>query len=246
MVPRVRTILLGLALCAPAGLAGAADFVVVKSEGADLAVGQAVDGATPLTLKSGQRVVLIGATGQTIRLRGPWDKAPATDAATAPAPDAATALKALLTRSLARSENTAAVRAASPQVMPPEPWLLDVSHDGDRCLPENSPVIFWRPGGAGADAALSLSPSDRAWEVRIAWPEGTDRLRLPPTLIPRTAFFNHASYLVAQDGKTARITLVAIPRAASTDAMRAAWMIEEGCHAQAQALLRLALRQSAH
>ncbi len=226
-----------LTLFASASPAAASNLVVVKSSGIDLPVGLAVAPDKPLTLKDGEQVVLIAPDGRTVRLRGPWDKPPISGSAAAN-PDVKQALKALLTQTLARSQSVGVVRDTSAQVLPPEPWLLDVSHDGNRCLPENSPVVFWRPpGGLGHDA-LSISPRGGAWEVRIDWPERTDRLLLPKTLLPRKALFNHSTYVVGLSGRNAEITLISIPAAADNDAMRAAWMIEEGCDIQAQALLR--------
>jgi hypothetical protein len=226
-----------LALVALARPVVAADLVVVNSSGIDLAVGQAVDGSKALTLKEGERIVLIAPSGQIVRLHGPWDAPPLAGSATAN-PDVKVALKALLTQSLARTESVGVVRRTSGQVTPPEPWLLDVSRDGNRCLPENRPIMFWRPDGGAAHDALSISPRNGVWEVRIDWPQGADRLRLPPSLLPRKALFNHSTYVVGLSGRNAEITLISIPAAASNDAMRAAWMIEEGCDVQAQALLR--------
>jgi len=229
--------ILVLALPAFATEVAAADLVVVKSSGIDLPAGQAVNPGKPLVLKGGEQVVLIAPNGQIVRLRGPWDKPPVSGSAAA-SPDVRAALKALLTQNLARSQSVGAVRDTSPQVVPPEPWLIDVTHDGNRCLLENRPVMFWRPHGRDAHDFLSISPRNGAWEVRLDWPGGTDRLQLPPTLLPRKALFNHSTYVIGVSGKNAEITLISIPIAAGNDAMRAGWMIEEGCDMQAQALLR--------
>jgi hypothetical protein len=224
-------VLLAAGLMAPQP-AAAADLVVVSSRGVDLKAGQAVDGSQPLLLKDGQQVELIAPSGQLIKLHGPWDKPPIAEGA-ADAPDATVALKALLTQNLARSQSVGVVRGTTAQVVPPEPWLLDITHVGIRCLPENREVVFWRPDGNGA-AALSVEPYDRSWRARAAWPAGSDRLPMPRSL-PLT---NRSTYIVGLNGKATTITLVTVPAAASNDAMRAAWMIQEGCDTQAQALLQ--------
>ena len=226
-------IAISLLLCGPRP-AAAADLVVVESRGIALQAGQAVDGSKPLTLKDGQEVVLIAPTGQMVKLHGPWDKPPLGGEAAAN-PDVGTALKALLTQSLARSDRVGAVRGAAAEIVPPDPWLLDVTHVGVRCVPEHGQVVFWRPDAGGA-APLSVEPYDRSWRARAQWPAGADRLVVPRTL-PLT---NRSTYIVSLSGKDHAITLVTIPAAASNDAMRAAWMIEAGCDAQAQALLRRA------
>ncbi len=58
-----------------------------------------------------------------------------------------------------------------------------------------------------------------------------------PGTVPLT---NRSTYIVGLNGTNTSITLVTIPAAASNDAMRAAWMMQEGCDAQAQALLQSA------
>jgi hypothetical protein len=222
------------ALLVTARPAAAVDLVVVSSRGIDLKAGQAIDGAQPLVLKDGQQVELIAPTGQLIKLHGPWDRPPIAESATN-APDVTDALKALLTQNLARRESVGVVRGTNAQIVPPGPWLLDITHVGIRCVPESSQIVFWRPGGGGA-AALSVEPYDRSWRARAEWPAGADRMAMPGTL-PLT---NRSTYIVSLNGKNIPVTLVTIPAAASNDAMRAAWMIQEGCDAQAQALLQSA------
>jgi len=218
------------------GQAAAADLVVVESRGADLKPGQAVDATKPLTLKEGQQVILISPAGKTIKLRGPWDRPPLGDAADT-SPDVAAALNALITQKLARSDKVGVVRSGGDgEVVPPEPWLLDVTHVGNRCLPENSPVTFWRPAGGNGATRLVVTPYDRSWQARAEWPAGADRLVVPRTL----PLHNRATYIVTVGGKETAITLITIPAAVSNDAMRAGWMIEAGCDPQAQALLRRA------
>ncbi len=212
--------------------AAAADLVVVTSRGVNLKAGQAVDGAQPLVLKEGQQVELIAPTGQLIKLHGPWDKPPIAQGA-ADAPDASAALKALLTANLARSESVGVVRGAPAQVVPPDPWLLDVTHVGIRCVPENRQVVFWRPNRGGA-AAVTIEPYDRSWRARAQWPAGADRMAVPASL----PLANRSTYIVGLNGKDIPITLVTVPAAASNDAMRAAWLMQQGCDAQAQALLQ--------
>jgi hypothetical protein len=233
MKRRTLTLLVA-SLLISAQLATAADLVVVTSRGVNLKAGQAVDGAQPLVLKEGQQVELIAPTGQLIRLHGPWDKPPMAEGA-ADAPDASVALKALLTANLARSESVGVVRGAPTQVVPPDPWLLDVTHVGIRCVPENRQVVFWRPNRGGA-AAVTVEPYDRSWRARAQWPAGADRMAVPASL----PLANRSTYIVGLNGKDIPITLVTVPAAASNDAMRAAWMMQQGCDAQAQALLQSA------
>lgn len=236
MSPILRIVgLAALALLAAPGPAAAADLVVVESRGIALQPGQAVDGGKPLALKEGQQVVLIAPTGQMIKLHGPWDKPPIADGAVAD-PDVGTALKALLTQNLEKSEKVGVVRGAVADIVPPDPWLVDVTHVGIRCVPANGQIVLWRPQGGSSAAPLSIQPFDRSWRARAEWPAGADRLPMPRRL-PLT---NRSTYIVELNGKNTSITLVTVPAAASNDAMRAAWMIQQGCGAQAQSLLQRA------
>src|SRR5277367_3899308 len=136
--------------------AHATDLVVVDARGIDLKPGQAIDGGQTLALKAGQQVTLISPAGKTIKLRGPWDAPPLGNSADA-TPDVGAALRALVTQNLARSGEVGVVRGGDKDVVPPEPWLLDITHVGTRCLLENTPATFWRPGG-GPAARLSITP----------------------------------------------------------------------------------------
>jgi hypothetical protein len=139
----------------------------------------------------------------------------------------------LVNATLARSDRVGVVRGAGDEVVPPAPWLVDITHVGNRCLPPASPITFWRPG-AGAAVPLTIAPSDRSWIARAEWPTGADRIQIPSTIPLR----DRSTYLVNLDGKETAITLVIIPDAISNDAMRVGWMMEAGCATQAQALLK--------
>lgn len=210
----------------------AADLVVVESRGIDLKPGTQIDGEKPLALKDGQVVTLISPSGEIIKLHGPMSGAPAPGAGGSSV-DVKGALKTLVTQELADNSELGVVRGAAEDPVPPEPWLVDVTHDGARCLPVNSPIVFWRPGGGGADA-VTIAPYDRSWLVRARWQAGSDRLLITDKVPLRT----RSTYMVRVGKKETAITLVMIPAAVSNDAMRAAWMIEVGCVSQVKSLLQ--------
>ena len=234
---RLVTMLVAFALVFGGSPALAADMVVVESRGIDLKPGQTFDGSKPLVLKEGQQVTLISPAGKTIKLRGPTE--PQTiglslgESGGETSLDIPAALNALMTQKLTRSATIGAVRSGGDEVAPSEPWLLDVTHGGHRCLPENGTVTFWRPTAVPVSARLVLTPSDRSWQAKAEWPAGSDRMVIPKTLPLR----NGTTYLVTLGGKEAAITLITIPAAVSNDAMRVGWMMEAGCALQAQALL---------
>jgi hypothetical protein len=208
-----------------------ADLVVIEARGVPVQAGQVIDDSKPLVLKEGQRITLIAANGSTLKLRGPYDQAPGS-AAGGGGPGVVDALKALIVQKDSRTSDVGVVRAGAEAAKLPEPWLLDVSRPGIRCVRDGDPIVFWRPVSA-TTANLTITSLDKSWKIATTWPSGADRLVVPPNLPVQRP----ATYLVDLDATESAITVNSIPGAVSSDAMRAAWMIEKGCQAQAEALL---------
>jgi hypothetical protein len=219
--------LLGLmAIALPA--AAKVDMVVMEARGVRLQQGQVIDGSTNLTLTEGQQVSLMTQDGKVIKLRGPFDKPPAPgDAATA---DVKTALLSLVAQESQR-ERAGVIRGGPGMVVPPEPWVVDVSGPGLRCLQADAIITLWRPD-ASATQSVEVAPNDRSWKADVDWQAGSDRLSLTHNVPLR----RRTPYVVRVGGKEVTITLVSLPVALSNDAMRAAFMMENGCDAQAKAL----------
>ena len=213
--------------------ARAGDLVVIEARGLPLQAGQVIDDTKPLVLKEGQRVTLIAANGNTLKLRGPYDQAPGAGEGGAGA-GLSDALQALIVQKQSRTSDVGVVRAGGEAAKLPEPWLLDVSRPGNLCIRDGDEIVFWRPA-ASATANLSISPLDKSWKIVTTWPGGADRLVIPTTL----PIQGHTTYLIELDEIKSAITLNNIPAAVGSNAMRAAFMIEKGCQAQAEALLAL-------
>ena len=213
-------------------LAAAESFVVVEARGVDLLPGAAVDGGQPLALGQGQEVVLISASGRMLKLIGPYNQAPGAQGAES-GTDVVGALKSLVVSQGPRSGSVGLVRGAEGEVVPPQPWLVDVTHAGNRCVREGEPIVFWRPSDTSA-ATLAIMPYDRSWRIRADWPAGAHEA-VAPKSVP---FHDDATYMISLNGTERTINLITIPATVSTDEMRAGWMVEKGCQAQAQALAR--------
>jgi hypothetical protein len=220
-----------LALAWPAALAEAGQLIVVESRGIALHAGQTIDDAAPLVLRQGQHVTLINVDGITVKVDGPYDKPPVFGGSGG---TGANALAALLTQTGARTGEVGVTRAGSEIVTLPEPWLIDVSRNGQVCLNGAAPPVFWREDSRAA-ATLSVTPGDRSWKAQATWPAGADRLSVTGDL----PIHNGATYGVSlgRDAESA-LTLHVLPAALQSDAMRASWMAYLGCEAQAEALLR--------
>lgn len=221
---------LALALCliALSHTALAQSVVVIAARGIALRPGARLDSSQALTLMQGQHVTLISVTGETIKLDGPFTGSPGGQGL---APAQRSALGALISERDARISSVGTVRGGVPLAPLPDPWLIDASHAGFGCVMEGTPPIFWRPDAA-AQSTLSVMPDDRSWMVSAQWAPGVERLTLKQGV--RTG----ANYYVTFNGTESAIRIEEVPAALENDSMRAAWMANKGCDAQATALVR--------
>lgn len=223
-------VLAALAFIAPT-VASAEEMVVAAARGIDLKPGQKVDSSQPLKLGEGQHVTLISLSGVTLKLDGPYDKPPAQASGGGVV---SAALAALVTQQGARTIEAGVTRSAASVSILPDPWVLDISRSGTVCLREGQPAIFWRPSSASA-ATFSVVPADRTWKAEATWPKGSNRLLASGVLAVQadTVFF-----VSLDEGDEAAITVNGVPDDLPTKAMQAAWLAQQGCEAQAEALLR--------
>jgi len=227
---RVCTSLISLGLTLAAGAAWAADMIVLEARGINLRPGQTIDSTRPLTLKQGQHVTLISPTGATLKLDGPYTKAP--DGDQSRAMPASNALALLVTQRQARVGEVGTTRGTAPNTLP-DPWLLDASRAGTVCLRDNSDAVLWRPD-ATRDADLTVAPADRSWKSNAVWKAGADRIMVEAPAV----IHGDATYLVTLGGAQAAIKVESVPANLPNDSVRTAWLAGKGCEAQAQALLR--------
>lgn len=228
-----KGVLLLLAASIPALTAAsvmAAELIVVESRGVALKPGQKVDAATSLSLPEGARLTLISPNGDALKLRGPWQGVLAAPAG-AESVDVASALSLLVSRKQARVGEAGIVRAGF-ELRLPEPWVIDPLRPGSICVREKQPVVLWR-AATERESSVIVRPADRSWIARGSWEAGSDRLELP-TSMPRR---DRLTYLMSVDGKEVPLVLSIVPDVLESDRGRAAWMVEKGCDAQAEALL---------
>ena len=218
-------------LALPSAAARADDMVVVAARGIALAPGSRIDPAKPLVLEQGQHVTLIALNGVTLKLDGPYDKAPALANGGS---DLKEALAALVTQDQARTTEAGVTRAGTTVAHLPAPWLLDVSRSGNVCLLAGAKPVFWRPGSKNR-AHLTVMPADRSWKGEANWPAGRDLLSAPADL----PVHGDAVYFMTIDGgEESAVTVNLVPGTLGSAAMQAAWLAHQGCEAQAEALMR--------
>jgi hypothetical protein len=221
-------VVLGLSLMA--GAAQAAQYVVVEARGVNLKVGDIVDPTKPLVLKQGQHLTLVSDSGQTIKLDGPYEKAPIASQGV----QLAAAFGALASNNSGRLGEIGTTRAAG-KVDLPKPWLLDAVHPGSECLLEGQQPVLWRPA-ADIPADVTVMPADRSWKAQTTWPRGDTELSVKSDM----GVHGDASYFVSVNGNETAIAINTVPASLANDQMRAAWMLQKGCGPQAEALLRAA------
>ena len=210
--------------------ATAAELVVVEARGiTTLKQGDTVSDAQPIKLADGQMVTLVAEDGSILTLRGPYDQTPAGSGGGGV--DVASALGALTT---GKAQNVAGVvRSANTEVRLPGPWLVDVSHPGVACVRPGEKPVLWRASDAG-NGMLTLMPADRSWRGQTQWPASSPTLQLPGSFPVKDG----RTYLADFGGKPVAVTLTQIPPKVTNPRMQAAWMLEKGCVAQAEALLK--------
>ena len=208
-------------------------LIVMEARGVNLKAGAQIDGDQVLTLKEGERLTLIRSDGTVLTLRGPFSKTPAPP--TAVASDPKQALAALVNTRAARTSSVGVIRAGE-EVMPlPEPWLVDLSRSGMRCMIEDQTVTFWRPD-ASQETRFTLVPSDRSYKADFIWPRGA--ARLPASKLEFKNEFNF--FTIQQADQEFALQLMKIPKAIAEGnrVILIAWLLEKGCTQQADALLR--------
>ncbi len=212
--------------------AQAAQYTVVEARGIGFAPGSNVDSSKPLMLREGQHITLITLSGATIKLDGPYNQAPDSGQTHA------TPLSAKLASLVSGGQRFGEVGTTrgSAKVTLPSAWVLDVSRSGTVCLLDDGrPPVLWHPAAA-AETGVALTPDDRSWRADLQWPAKTDVLALGSDVPLRAG----TTYFVALNGDQWAITVDLVPSTLGSDAMRAAWMANKGCEAQAEAMLRSA------
>lgn len=227
----LRTALIVATLGLSASVAGAAKLVVIDARGGALKPGMTIDSSKPVTLKEGERLSLIAPDGRSVTLRGRFSGAPMTTGGEAR--NAREALGALIATRNARSSSIGAVRSGASAAPLPDPWLIDISRPGARCLREGEPVIWWRPLKSGSQPFV-VQPVDRSWRADFVWQDGQDQMRAP-----RLSKLDGVSLFVIRSGdQDNAIGINVIPKGDFDDLVLASWMLEKGCIQQADALLR--------
>lgn len=233
---RWRPAALAAALAAPCLVlapspARAAQLVVVEARGANLRPGMRIDSATPIQLKEGEKVVLIAPDGRAITLRGVY-RGPAAQGGGG-TQNATMALAALIATRRDRASAVGAVRSGAGAADLPDPWLIDITRPGERCILEGNSPTWWRPAGTGSQP-FTVYPIDRSWKADFVWQDGATTMLAPELGKLDTA----RSFTVKVGGQEYAVRLNIIPRDLTDPMMLTSWMLQKACFQQADAYLR--------
>ncbi|MBY0306267.1 MAG: hypothetical protein K2W86_14100 [Sphingomonas sp.] len=223
---------LALVLGLSAVAASASTLIVIDSRTPSLKAGQKIDSTKPITLKEGERVTVIGPDGKSITLRGKFSGLPL--GATPTASDPGRALAALINTRNARTSSVGVVRGATDAAALPNPWLIDISRPGERCLKAGGKPIWWRPDGAHAQK-FSVTPVDRSWIADFEWNVGETMMAVPEL----SSFDAQTIFVMRLNDQEFPVSINIVPNDLENDLILASWMLEKGCIQQADALLKV-------
>ncbi len=231
----VRSVLIALVVMVTAGSATAAEVLVLDaSPGLAFKKGDIVDSTSEISVPEGSRAVLMDGAGKTITLSGPYRGAPGGKAALGAS--MLHRLSALVTSGGGEGGTViGAVRGISgpPWRNPGNPWLVNVSANGERCI-QGTTATLWRFDTRAERTLVMRREPDSDW-VKVSWPARQPTLSWPEAL----AREDGARYRVMLDGplSTKFITVHLAPRAFENDAERLVWLYEAGCRDQADLLI---------
>ena len=225
-----RSIALLLLLALP-GWLSAANLIVLEARGGGLSTGQSIASDKPINLKEGERVTVIGPDGNSVTLRGPFSGPPMPGGGASADPKQA--LAALVATRDARTSSVGVIRAGTEAAKLPEPWLIDMSRPGPRCLLEGERPVWWRPD-ADAEQTFTVFPVDRSWRADFHWKAGESRQPVPPV----SRFEGQNAFIVSVDKQEHAISITTVPRDIDNDFVLTSWMLQKGCVQQADALIR--------
>lgn len=209
----------------------AVPMTVVEARGGGLRPGMRVDSASRIQLKDGERVTVIGADGRAVTLRGAYAGVIAKSGGSAQNPRAA--LAALISTRNDRASQVGAVRAGANAAPLPDPWLIDISRPGARCIREGQRPIWWRPD-ASVESQFTVYPLDRSWRADFVWQQGQGQMTAPDL----AKLDGVKTFLVHVPGQDNAISINTIPADITDPLVLSSWMLEKACVQQADAYFR--------
>jgi len=206
-------------------------LIVMEVRGTNLKSGATIDGDKAIQLAEGERLTVIRTDGMTVTIKGPFNGIPIPKQASSSDPK--NAFSALLANRDARTNSIGVIRAGFNAKEIPDPWYLDVTRSGVRCVLEGSKPIFWRPL-TDTESNLTILPIDKSFQIKAQFEKGIDSIYFNELQINNTNLF----FKFIFEEQEFPIQMIIIPKDISNELVLSAWMIEKGCVQQADALIK--------
>ena len=224
----ISRLLVAGVLLTGASLAVAAPWVVVTAERTSYKSGALLDDKTPIKLGEGAQLTLLAEDGKTLKLAGPYAGVPGNSGDKGAQTNNLTAIASLLQGHRQSTPTLGVMRSFGSDAASPDP--IEVDKSGEHCL-ISDPVVLLRDNIAKTEE-VALMDEQGATLATFTWPARQAELSVP------------ARYF--QDGKRYRLqrgdkpVSLLVHKAATTPnnpAALAAWMVKQGCEAQAMGVL---------
>lgn len=219
--------------------ASAAELVVIEtSANAGVAAGDIITNGQSVTIPAGETATLIGADGTPVTLTGPFNGVP--QAAASAGGEDMSVLASLLGGDNKSTASLGVIRAgtAGATADVPAPYLVNVTVNGNRCLPSDGSITLYR-SDASASQPLVLGQVVGGNAVTrskpVPWKQGRTEMPLPKAM---TKHFKSGSVWEVTLGKKAtRLTFHTMPATLTNATQQAVWMAKQDCKPQAIALI---------
>ena len=211
-----------------------AQVLILKSAGshaqAEYRAGTVIDENSAIDLKKGDHIVLL--YGQATRtFHGPAIITPVEAFTNNVKSGKLAALADFLTSSSEKRTELGAVRGSDKT--PADPWVVDVTKPGIKCVISVLPLILWRgmdvPGDQGS---ISLNSGRTAF--LFSWPPGETEADWPAEIEWTPGQSLAIDYGL---GETIKFQIRVMPQEIVDSGARLVWLAEQGCNDQVSALL---------
>lgn len=208
-------------------------FLVVESRGAvagKFPKGTLLDGSSEMDLPASSELVLLSDTGVLRTVRGPAKTIGNLDVSAAASPGALKSLADMLRVQKDGRMTLGAVRGGPP-MRPTDPWVIDTTTTGTKCLFEDRPVMLWRSGPLSA-TRVSLQATGSGDRMSFDWPAKASTVPWPGAVRKKGG----ETYQLASNAGESTFTL-AVATGESTPGRALLFMAESQCADQAALLL---------
>lgn len=218
-----------------AGVAGAAEIIVLDSSVEAIKAGAMIDSASNISVPAGRKITVMEADGSVRTISGPYDGA-ASSSAKAGGSQLMAGLSKLVTERSERKAVLGAVRAVDTGSQNTNLLAIDVTKSQIFCLPKGANPVLWRPESMNLDVQFAIASWHDQDNVRRAiWRRGDQTLAWPPNLTIGAG----ADFILRMDValKDTQLRVHRMPDTLATTADQVVWMAQTGCESQARLLL---------